>query len=173
MATDTLLTGSLERSAIESSLVAEEGASYKRWSLVRAYGFRLGAWNFLLSPGTYSELIAKPHWSPLPNVKSHFAGLLNLRGNVLPVYQLASFIDARAVPVQDAPYALLIGLIGQGAAVLLQDKPLVFDFAQLVLSDDYSAAPKTIAHCVKNTYRHEGEVWFEISHDALFSTMAT
>jgi twitching motility protein PilI len=146
-------------------------ASYKRWALVRAYGFSLAGLNYLITPGTYSELIKNPSWSALPNVGQHFAGLINLRGNLVPVYHLDTFLSAVAPPLQ-AEFALLIGPAGQGAAVVLHEKPQAFDFASLTSSNDYALAPRAIAHCIKHTYRHNGEVWFELSQDALFSTLA-
>lgn len=149
-----------------------ESASYKRWALVRAYGFSVAEFHFLLSPGIYSELIKAPSWSPLPNVGQHFSGLLNLRGNLVPVYQLGTYLDA-SQPIMQPAYGLLIGAPGQGAALVLEDKPQAFDYASLEVSDDCHLAPHAIAHCVKNTFRANGNVWFELSHDTLFSTMSS
>jgi twitching motility protein PilI len=161
-----------ENTGIPSALAAEPvSESFARWTMVRAYGFALGGFNFLLPPGLYSELIKDPSWAPLPNVSSHCSGVLNLRGNVIPLYQLAAFIEG-SEPLKSAPYALLIGAVGQAAAILLEVKPLGFNYAQLELSNDFGLAPASLAHCVRNTFRDAGKVWFELNHDALFLAMA-
>jgi chemotaxis signal transduction protein len=137
----------------------------------RAYGFFIGNQGYLVSPGVYSELIKSPSWSALPNVLHHFAGLLNVRGTIVPVFHLDSFILGKT-PVASAPYVLVIGATGQAAAVVLNEKPQAVDLSRAVLTEDYSDAPKAIAHCIKHSYRCDNQVWFELSHEVLFSTMA-
>lgn len=140
------------------------------WS-ARAYGFFIGGHSFMVTPGVYSELIKNPRWSALPNVQHHFAGLLNVRGTIVPIFHLDSFIDG-STPVAVAPYALVIGPSGQAAALALQEKPQAIELHRCILTDDYLSAPKAIAHCIKHSYRCESTVWFELSHEVLFSTLA-
>ncbi len=137
----------------------------------RAYGFVIDGQGYMISPGIYSELIKTPSWSALPNVQHHFAGLLNVRGNIVPVFHLESFING-APPVAVAPYVLVIGALAQAAALVLTDKPLAIDLGGAVQTDDYLSAPKAIAHCIKHSYRCDNQVWLEISHEVLFSTLA-
>ncbi len=151
--------------------VEDTSALHKRWGLVRAYGFSIASIHYLVTPGTYSELIKSPACSPLPNVGAHFAGLINLRGNLVPAYYLETYLSA-VVPGDVAPYALLIGSVAQGAALMLQDKPLALDFGRLEPLQDLAMAPSAISHCVKHAYRFDDKIWLELSHDALFSTLA-
>ena len=88
----------------------------------RAYGFMLGGQGYMVSPGLYSELIKDPHWSALPNVQHHFAGLLNVRGTIVPVFHLDSFINGNT-PAPVAPYVLVIGTLAQAAALALNENP--------------------------------------------------
>lgn len=140
------------------------------WS-ARAYGFHIGRQGYMVSPGVYSELIKNPVWSALPNVQHHFAGLLNLRGTIVPVFHLDSFIDGTP-PAAAAPYALLIGAMGQAAALALNEKPQAIDLQRCTQTDDYLQAPRAIAHCIKHSYRSDKQVWYELSHEGLFSTLA-
>jgi chemotaxis signal transduction protein len=137
----------------------------------RAYGFFIDGQGFMLSPGVYCELIKNPSWSALPNVQHHFAGLFNLRGTIVPVFNLDSFISGNA-PVFSAPYVLVIGVLGQAAALVLNEKPQAIELSRCTPTDDYLSAPKAIAHCIKHSYRSDDRVWFELSHEVLFSTLA-
>lgn len=137
----------------------------------RAYGFFIGGQGFMVSPGVFSELIKNPSWSALPNVQHHFAGLLNVRGTIVPVFHLDSFINGISAAAT-APYVLIIGLLGQGAALVLNEKPQAIELSRCVATDDYLDAPKAIAHCIKHSYRCDDQIWFELSHEVLFSTLA-
>jgi CheW-like domain len=137
----------------------------------RAYGFYIGGNGFMVSQGVYSELIKSPSWSALPNVQHHFAGLLNVRGTIVPVFHLDSFING-TTPVSSAPFALIIGPLGQAAALALQDKPQAIDLHRCIPTEDYLGAPKAIAHCIKHSYSCDNTIWFELSHEVLFSTLA-
>ncbi|HMW47487.1 MAG TPA: chemotaxis protein CheW [Cellvibrionaceae bacterium] len=137
----------------------------------RAYGFTVGGQGYMVSPGVYSELIKNPSWSALPNVQHHFAGLLNVRGTIVPVFHLDCFING-TTPATAAPYVLVIGTLAQAAALVLNEKPQAIDLSRSVQTDDYLHAPKAIAHCIKHSYRCDNQVWLELSHEVLFSTLA-
>lgn len=137
----------------------------------RAYGFLVGGQGYMVSPGVYSELIKNPSWSALPNVQHHFAGLLNVRGTIVPVFHLDCFINGNT-PAAAAPYVLVIGALAQAAALVLNEKPQAIDLSRSVQTDDYLYAPKAIAHCIKHSYRCDNQVWLELSHEVLFSTLA-
>lgn len=137
----------------------------------RAYGFFVAGQGYMVSPGVYSELIKSPTWSALPNVQHHFAGLLNVRGTIVPVFHLDCFIHG-TTPAPAAPYVLVIGSLAQAAALVLNEKPLAIDLSRSVQTDDYLYAPKAIAHCIKHSYRCDNQVWLELSHEVLFSTLA-
>ncbi len=138
---------------------------------LRAYGFMVGAQGYMVSPGVFSELIKSPSWSALPNVQHHFAGLLNVRGTIVPVFHLDSFINGNT-PAASAPYVLVIGTQAQAAALVLNEKPQAIYLSRCVQTDDYLYAPKAIAHCIKHSYRCDNQVWLELSHEVLFSTLA-
>lgn len=72
---------------------AKEASLANRWSKQRGYGVTSGGVNILLPVGLYSELVFKPVITALPNSPQYFIGLLNTRGNLIPVYDLAAFIN--------------------------------------------------------------------------------
>jgi chemotaxis signal transduction protein len=137
----------------------------------RAYGFSVGGHDYMVSPGVLSELIKSPRWSALPNVPHHFVGLLNVRGSIVPVFNLGCFISGIS-PSNSAPYVLVIGTLSHAAALVLHDIPQAIDLSRCEQTDDYLSAPKAIAHCIKHSYRCNNRVWLELSHEVLFSTLA-
>jgi len=60
-------------------------------------GFRVGRLGFLVDTGIYCEVIERSQVNPLPNMKPWFSGLLNLRGNIVPVIDLAILLGEASV----------------------------------------------------------------------------
>ena len=58
-------------------------------------GFRVGSLGFLVDPDIYCEVIERSQVNPLPNMKPWFSGLLNLRGNIVPVIDLAILLGGK------------------------------------------------------------------------------
>lgn len=71
--------------------------------------FQIGKQNFAFSLDNVKEIIKVPSITPVPLTKSHVAGLINLRGDVIPVlnlrekYRIESYIkseDARIIIIE-------------------------------------------------------------------------
>jgi len=70
--------------------------------------FQIGNQNFALSLDNVKEIIKVPVITPVPLTKSYLAGLINLRGEIVPVlnlkekYKIESFIndDARIIIIE-------------------------------------------------------------------------
>lgn len=64
----------------------------------RRFGFRIGPFHLLLTPGTFSEVVRQAVIYPLPNVPPWFLGLLNQRSTLLPVFDLHRLLDTGDTP---------------------------------------------------------------------------
>jgi twitching motility protein PilI len=64
----------------------------QEWSGI---GFRLLDQHFVVPMGQTSELLEVPNLTRLPNVKSWIRGVANVRGRLLPIYDLAVFLGHR------------------------------------------------------------------------------
>ncbi len=136
----------------------------------RCYSISLGQDNILAPEGIYSELITDYTLSRLPNSPKHLMGLINLRGNLVPLYCLDRELAKRHARQQQ--YAFLIGDTKRGAAILVHEKPNVF-----ILNDELSAADKHCQNswlegCVQQSYRRDSQIWHALDHDKLFMKLA-
>lgn len=77
--------------------------------------FQIGKQNFVFSLDNVKEIIKVPSITPVPLAKSHVAGLINLRGEVIPVlnlrekYKIESYIkseDARIIIIEKNGFKL-------------------------------------------------------------------
>ena len=55
---------------------------------LRYMEFRFGEQKFALPLLAVKEVIPKPETTPVPNMPSHFEGMINLRGQVLGIYNI-------------------------------------------------------------------------------------
>jgi chemotaxis signal transduction protein len=61
---------------------------------VSRFGYRVGPMNFLVPAGMVSEVFVAPTVTPLPRGVGWLAGLTNIRGNIVPVFNLHPWVDA-------------------------------------------------------------------------------
>lgn len=144
----------------------------RSWKRQRHYGFCVGGLHLLLRQGLYSELLLYPGIAPLPNSPSHFCGLTNVRGNLVPVYRLESWrgLQQSREPPQ---WVVVVDQPQRGAALVVDGKPQALDVATMVELDevpDSIAAPLRLT--VEKAYLHSNDYWYLINHEALFSHLA-
>lgn len=148
-----------------------------KWQRVRCYGFELSGFNCLAPINVYCEILAQLRVEALPNSPNHFVGLTNVRGNLVPVYQLEPFF---ARPLLNHKYAILIGNPSQAGALLIAQKPKQFDLAGFVAQTEteefsrqtHEALPEFIASAVTTIYRYDNATWLLLNHATLFRNLA-
>ncbi len=86
-----LLTLANQSKATAKGLPAQEQTK-KEWSGI---GFGLLGHQFVVPMGQVSELLEVPSYTRLPGVKPWVRGVSNVRGRLLPVIDLASFLGHR------------------------------------------------------------------------------
>ncbi len=134
------------------------------------FGFRVGNLGFLVASDTYCEVIEQLQINQLPNVEPWFTGLLNLRGNLVPVIDLLLLLGETAVT---DPKKRQLFAIGQG------DKTMAFWIDGLPeIKNTFSQSlkqlpplPAILQHCVLAAYLHDGQIWFNVQFDELFKTL--
>ncbi len=139
---------------------------------LRAYGVSVLGFNFLIKQGLYCELLTDIKISPLPNAPDHFFGLTNVRGNLVPVYQMECLIDGPNAVV-NPKMALLFDLPSEGAALAISDKPRSLNIAEMEeLGCDRAELPELLRPVLVNTYSRKSIKWHQIDHQALFTYLA-
>lgn len=133
------------------------------------FGFRVGSLGFLVTSSTYCEVIEQLQVNPLPNVEAWFSGLINLRGDLVPVIDLQLLLGETSTDHKKRQ----LFAIGQG------DKAMAFwidglpeiqhDFTQPL--KQLPPLPAILQHCVSGGYFHNDQLWFNVQFDELFKTL--
>jgi len=133
------------------------------------FGFRVGSLGFLVAANTHCEVIEQLQVNPLPNVESWFSGLLNLRGNLVPVIDLRLLLNETST---DSKKRQLFA-IGQGdksIAIWIDGLPEIRNTFTEPLKQ-LPPLPEILQRCVFGGYLQEGQIWLNVQFDELFKAL--
>lgn len=134
------------------------------------YGFRVGPLRLLVEPEVLSEVLREVQVYALPGAPGWFSGLLNLRGNLVPVFDLHSlfgFADEK-----DEARDLLA--LDRGAATVCV---YVNDLPERVATEQQARTlpplPERLKDHVARGFSGNGSVWMELGHASFFKSLAS
>lgn len=136
----------------------------------RRYGFRVGDMGFVAAPHVGCEAIAMPAVSPIPNSAPWLRGVMNLRGALVPVFDLAR---ALGMPDQatDVQASLLIFDKGaQAAAIVTHGYPRLL-VAPVAMKQIPELPAILSGGLIVAGFTAEGEVWLELDHARFFNSL--
>jgi len=138
---------------------------------VQRYGFRIGAHRFVHDLSLAVELIELPHCYDLPNSSAWFSGLINLRGNLVPVFDLKSLLGVTG-PTGHRQMLLVIGGGEKIAALVIDGTPdhISIDAGSRV--DKPLEVPEILQDCLLGAYEYAGEIWYQLNYEKLFESLA-
>lgn len=131
------------------------------------YGFQVGNMNFIYDSTVVCELLRGSAIYSVPNTPKWMLGLINLRGGLVPVFDLEKYFDFE--PLEDKYQLLLV--LGKGEKAMafrLKDYPeLVKDLTKLETIPNL--IPKIDGH-ITAVYKGK-KVWLELDNEKFFSTL--
>lgn len=134
------------------------------------YGISVAGARLLSTRGTLNELVGSARIYPLPRVPTWMLGLINLRGHLVPVFDLASLIEPDAHGA--ARHRLLVIDRGErAAAVTLDGFPQALDFAR-ARAQPRAALPEALSAHTRAAYLIDDSEWLEIDFPGLFDNLS-
>jgi twitching motility protein PilI len=135
------------------------------------FGFRVGSLGFLVNSSTYCEVIEQLKVNPLPNVESWFSGLINLRGDLVPVIDLQLLLG-EAPTDQKKRQLFAIGQGDKAMAFWIDGLPEIqHSFTQPL--KQLPPLPPILQRCVSVGYFYNDQLWFNVQFDELFKTLGS
>ncbi len=137
----------------------------------RRRGFRIGTIGLVPEAGTLCEILERPRIYPIPNTADCCLGMINLRGTLIPAFEVHAAFGAGA---DDGPgrWVIAIGNGAEAGALCIDGLP-----EQVELSTDSRIAtipplPGSLHPHVLGGYQCGGVLWFEFDHAGLFRAIA-
>lgn len=134
------------------------------------YGFRAGGIGLLIDPDTVSEVIDPLPVSALPNTPVWLAGLINLRGNLVPVFDLLTLLDLSRSPDDHARRILILGEGERAAGILIDSLPEAPALGRRLNS--LPPLPSRLSEHVIDAYLSQNFVWLEFQHHSFFASLS-
>ena len=135
-------------------------------------GFTLCGVNVLMSTETICEIIKNEFVFPLPNTPGWIRGLVNLRGNLVPVFDLTKRFN---IVNNDGLEKTLfvcgsdecaVGFYIEGLPSMIE---IDTELTQIASAED--PAPELFKNYINGSHMSDGDHWFEIDFDNLFSDL--
>ncbi len=165
---------------LPKEVAVREDAAELRSKRFRAV--RMGDLDVLLDASEPMELLESPALYPVPNAPTQCQGLINIRGGLVPVFDIRSWLRLKAgeTPPQsgittpgetmargDTRYVLVLGKGGFAAGLVIDVMQGVLEFSPEQALSARPVLPERVApHCL-NTFRQDERPLFEIDCLAL------
>lgn len=135
----------------------------------KRYGVRIGSISVLLPQDTVSEILDRTVIYPIPNTAPFLEGLINLRGNLVPVFDLRDLLDTETDP--DRKQMLLVIDKGDNALGLAVDGLPESSSASTPLKQ-LPPLPGVLREFVKAAYLDDGNVWLDTDLSGFVRSLA-
>ena len=139
------------------ALPAQVDAS-PRWSGI---GFSLLGCRFVASLKDISEMLEVPIYTKIPGVERWVVGLSNVRGRLLPLFDMAQFLGGKATPQRKQHRVLVVDQKGFYSGLIVDQAHGMQHFTSEVYSDDIAdTVPDVLKPLAKGTYTDaSGNPW--------------
>jgi twitching motility protein PilI len=135
------------------------------------FGVRVVDIGLLIPSGMLSEVVEDAKIYPLPTAPHWFQGLINLRGTLVPIFNLKVLFQIDKPDTEDGTNLLVLNSDDQAAGFLIDGLPMALNVTQsLTQIPLLPAVLREHAHVV---YVQDGRVWVEFDFDGLFRTASS
>ena len=129
------------------------------------YAFKVGGLGLIADINAGSEVITEFNLCAIPNTPAWFAGVINLRGNLIPVFDLSLLFDNENKHSKNK-YIIIIGKQEQAAGILIEKLPVVLRSADTL--PELPDIPEILKDHVHTAYKQADVVWLEFAHEPFF-----
>lgn len=151
------------------------GATSSREETLR-HGFRIGGIGLLVPAKTGTEVVVATQLARIPRGARALRGILNLRGNLIPVFDLNVAIGnaiAKSSSPADRAQKSVVLVFGKGenaAGLLIDDFPMAVP--GLRPAGQLGPLPDPLAAHVTGALATAEQIWLEFAHEGLFQVLA-
>ena len=134
------------------------------------YGYHVGNFNFLVPEGTVSEVIKNASIFMLPNSPSWIEGLINIRGNIIPVMNISKLLKIHDTNKPDN--ILIFDKTDSHSAIgiLINKLPVSLEIGES--KDATKNYPELLSDYIKTGFNQKNADWVEFDPQDLFKKLA-
>lgn len=134
------------------------------------YGYTVGEFGFLIAQNAGCEVIPVPAIARLPTTPPWLLGVANLRGNLVPMFDLPDLLELPSAQAAKKRFGLIFDRGEHAVGILIQEHPVALSRLEPLL---HAPSPPAAARdFVSAAYRHERSLWLELDHRKFFAAIA-
>jgi len=137
----------------------------------RRYGVQLGEYGLLLPQSTICEIAEELPEGGLPNTPEWFVGVINQRGNIVPVFDISTMLEVDRSTRGSRAWTLIVGTRDEAVGLRLHALPEI-----LYIDTGNPLTYNPITHSlldrfVRATFNSNELLWLEWDMDGFFSAV--
>jgi twitching motility protein PilI len=137
------------------------------------HGINIGNQSLLFNKSILCEVTINANVYPIPNIPPWLNGMINLRGNLIPVFTIDNFFTD--VKKEDKGNNIVF-VIGEGAnavGLLIDELPVAveIDEENIASISPPDNTPEIISDAVTNAYEVDETIWLEIDIDTIIKNL--
>lgn len=134
------------------------------------YGYAISTMNFLVPEGVVSELIQKPAVYSLPNAPSWISGLINIRGNIIPVMNIEKLLKIKSTNKLNNILIFNKADNFNALAVVIEGLPILLEHSDKIIKEfNY---PDVLSEYIDSGFTQNDVGWAEFNPQKLFKNLA-
>ncbi len=131
------------------------------------YGFRAGDIGLIMDEVMGSEIVNKIFPCAIPATPPWFQGVVNIRGNIVPVFDLKMIFNSDEKT--ELQRLLIIGKEDKAAGILIDELPQALHGLEIVA--DFLSPPSLLNECIRKVYKQNDDIWYELNFNDFFAEL--
>jgi len=158
------LLQSEEKSLLCASSLPDLGSHQDDW---QGIGFKLGDAELLSAMGDVKEILDTPEYTRVPGVKSWVVGIANVRGSLLPLIDLRSFVTGNGLKNKKDGRVLVVNYRGTNTGLIVDDVQGMRYFQNSEQAYELPDISEKLKPYIKKAFQRDGQYWPVFSFNTL------
>ncbi len=122
-------------------------------------GFRIGDSRLIASMSEVKEILDLPEYTLVPGVKSWIVGVANVRGNLLPILDMKSFLLGEDIRQREKGRVIVIDYKGFNTGLIVEEVYGMRHFRESDATADVPEVHEGITPYVDKAFKQDEEHW--------------
>ena len=131
------------------------------------HGFSLGDMGFLFATNEKAEVVENTSTCSIPNTPLWFKGMINVRGNLVPVVDFGLLLDIKVKNL--AEWVLILGAGNKSVGISIDNLPILVDSSKQI--EEIPPLPEILQKHNRAAFLHEKRIWLELDYGNFFTDL--
>jgi len=152
----------------EETLLNQDGIELESYAV--RYGFVIENIGFLIAENSLSEIVRNVNIYPIPKTKNWMKGLINLRGNLIPVYDFPLLLGLSEENIQHNNL-LVLGDDSESVGILIDSLPQSYNIENWSKLNKLPSDISAVKNFVTDAYTVDNVIWINFDQKEYFKSI--